>query len=221
VEGVGRGSPEAPGGDDAVAVGAVVGRYQIVRRLGAGGMGVVFAARDHELDRMVALKLLRSSDREDAAARLAREGKALAKLVHPNVVTVYDIGHHAGELFIAMELVDGETLRAWLETPRSWREVVRAFVQAARGLAAAHRAGLVHRDFKPDNLLIDRAAHARVTDFGLARATGAADPAPASATRSPDAITRSGALAGTPAYMAPEQLLGPRWRRAPPSGASR
>ncbi len=201
-------TPDAP--RELVAAGTRIGRYEIVRPLGAGGMGVVLAARDHELDRMVALKLLRSADQEAAAPRLAREGKALAKLTHPNVVTVYDIGRAGDTLFIAMELIDGETLRAWLERePRARRDVVRVLVEAARGLAAAHNAGLVHRDFKPDNVLIDRQGHARVTDFGLARVVGAADAPPADASSdAPDAITRTDALAGTPPYMAPEQILG-------------
>jgi len=186
-----------------------MGRYQIVRRLGAGGMGVVFAARDGALDRMVALKLVRRADDPGADARLAREARALAKLTHPNVVTVYDVGTHADGRFIAMELVEGETLHRWLErAPRSWREIVRTFVDAGRGLAATHAAGLIHRDFKPDNVLLDPDGRARVTDFGLARVVDDTDAATPEAQPGPPTITRDGALVGTPAYMSPEQLLG-------------
>ena len=134
-----------------VAVPPRVGRFLVIRTLGAGGMGVVAEAYDPELDRRVALKLLKSDHaRLDSQTRLLREAQAMARLSHPNVVQVYDVGVVGDQVFIAMELVRGQTLGAWLDArPRGWREVVRVFIDAGRGLAAAHAAGLVHRDFKP------------------------------------------------------------------------
>jgi tetratricopeptide (TPR) repeat protein/predicted Ser/Thr protein kinase len=196
------------------------GRYILLERLGSGGMGDVYSAYDPELDRKVALKVLR----QEAALqqwRLRREAQALARLQHPNVVAVFDVGVVHDQGFVAMELVDGTTLAAWLnEQPRPLREIVEVFVQAGRGLAAAHAVGLVHRDFKPANVLIGRDGRVRVVDFGLARSAGTNDetdgapqvPNPAEATSpSPKpfvTITRSGALMGTPRYMSPEQLFG-------------
>ncbi len=205
-----RDTPEgASDGERALAPGVAIGRYQVERVVGAGGMGVVFAARDRDLGRTVALKVLRRPDNPDADARLAREARALAKLTHANVVTVYDVGTHEGARFLAMELVEGETLTAWLRrAPRPWRDVVRAFVDAGRGLIATHDAGLVHRDFKPDNVLMDRGGRARVSDFGLARVVDDTAPTGAPVGHPAVAITQTGAIAGTPAYMAPEQLLG-------------
>ena len=217
-----------PSGDDAsrsepaiiVEEGASVGRYVIERLVGQGAMGCVYAARDPELDRVVALKILNArAYAPDLAARLQREAKAMARISHSEVITVYDAGRHGDQLFIAMELVDGGTLRQWLaEKPRPWRDIVDVFVRAGRGLAQAHDAGLVHRDFKPDNVLVGRDGRVRVTDFGLARVVreepssderaaegsdGEADEA------APDSgVTRTGVLLGTPAYMAPEQLGG-------------
>src|SRR5262249_8374861 len=142
-----------------------VGRYVILDPLGAGGMGAVYAAWDGQLERRVALKILHGVDRE----RLLREGQALARLKHPNLVTVYDVSSADGQDFIAMELVEGTSLRRWLaERARTWREVLGAYRDAGRGLAAAHAAGLVHRDFKPDNVLVGRDGTVRVADFGLA-----------------------------------------------------
>jgi eukaryotic-like serine/threonine-protein kinase len=170
-----------------LAPGDKLGRFVIGSVLGAGGMGVVYAARDPALERKVAVKVLRDAA---AGARLVREGQALAQLAHPNVVAVHDIGEDAGRPYIAMELVDGATLGAWLRAAeRSRGEVLEVLVQVARGLAAAHAAGIVHRDVKPDNVLVDRAGRARVTDFGLVDVAASA-------------------LAGTPAYMAPEQIDG-------------
>src|SRR3954452_18874700 len=147
------GEPPAPLAE--LGPGARIGRYVIEKRLGAGGMGVVYAARDSELARDVALKIVRPRAEVDAMqARLRREAKAMARLSHPNVVPVFDIGTHDGQLFIAMELVDGETLRSWVARPRPWRSVVQLFVKVGRGLEAAHAAGLLHRDFKPDNVMI-------------------------------------------------------------------
>src|SRR5690606_23114766 len=135
---------------------------------GAGAMGVVYAAYDPELDRKVALKLLhpRGHGSLDSRLRLMREAKALARLSHPNVVAVHDVGTYAERVFLAMEFVDGQTLGAWLkERPRPWEEVVAVMRRAGEGLAAAHVAGLVHRDFKPDNVLIARDGRVRVLDF--------------------------------------------------------
>ncbi|HEU5055794.1 MAG TPA: serine/threonine-protein kinase [Kofleriaceae bacterium] len=198
---------------DVLAAGAVVGRYRIERLVGSGAMGMVYAARDPELDRMVALKLIRPERRSaELEARLRRESQALARLQHPNVTAVHDVGSIGGDVFVAMELVPGETLRQWLDRERrSWREVLAVFRQAGAGLAAAHAAGLVHRDFKPENVLLD-GGRAVVTDFGLARAPaeierqglaagsdhGADDPG----------VTATGLVVGTPAYMAPEQFEG-------------
>jgi hypothetical protein len=162
-------------------------------------MGVVFSGEDIDLGRPVAIKLVRSKDEHPAyRARLLREAQAMAKLEHANVVRVYEVGTVQGRLFVAMELVEGATLSAWLREPRDWRAVIAMFLEIGAGLAAVHHAGLVHRDFKPDNVLVDRDGHARVADFGLARVE--------SAERSP--LTQTGALMGTPGYMAPEQMAG-------------
>ena len=189
--------------------GRVVGRYVVSRRIGRGGMGTVYRADDPELGRAVALKRLHASADDDTRARLVREARAAAQLAHPNVVTVYEVGADAGTPFIAMELVDGSTLTAWLaEARRPWREITAMLAQAGQGLVAAHARGLVHRDFKPDNVLVDRAGRARVADFGLARAGD--EPADAAVASDPrlGRLTQTGALAGTPAYMAPELVAG-------------
>jgi tetratricopeptide (TPR) repeat protein len=180
------------------------GRYVLLEALGAGGMGTVRAAYDRELDRKIALKFLHlESSSPEAYARLKREAQAMARLEHPNVVTVYDVGQlDDGTLFVAMELVAGQNLRTWMKQRRTWREVRDAFLQAGRGLAAAHAVGLVHRDFKPDNVLVGRDGRVRVADFGLAREAGAAGGegdgggAPATGDRG---------VAGTPPYIAPER----------------
>ncbi len=177
---------------------AQIGRYRIVRILGEGGMGVVYLAMDPKLDRKVAIKVLRQAGHE----RLLREGQAIAKLRHPNVVGVYDVGEHGDALFIAMEHVPGGTLGEWLREPRAWRDVLARFTAAGRGLAAAHAADLVHRDFKPDNVLLD-GDRVVVTDFGLARAE-----ARASMPSGDLSLTQTGSLLGTPSYMSPEQLGG-------------
>jgi eukaryotic-like serine/threonine-protein kinase len=178
----------------------IAGRYIVGEVIGAGGMGVVYLARDTNLSRMVALKRVRRTRGMQASEehdRLVHEARMMAQLSHPCVVTVFDAGVADGAAYVAMEHVDGVTLRSWLLAKRrSWREIAAVFAQAAQGLAAAHAAGIVHGDFKPDNVLVDRTGRARVADFGLARA--------ALATR--DGTT--GELAGTVAYMAPEQLDG-------------
>jgi len=195
-----------------VRVGDAVGRYTIVDRKGAGAMGVVYAAYDPNLDRRVALKLLHPgrARTEKARTRLWREAQALAKLAHPNVVAVHDVGKHGDEVFVAMEFVQGQTLGAWMKTPRAWKEVLRLMVLAGRGLAAAHAAGLVHRDFKPENVMVGDDGRVKVMDLGLVRAS--ASSMEASSEQSGDApalatdVTDFGRLLGTPSYMAPEQF---------------
>ncbi len=188
-----------------------IGRFVLEGKLGSGAMGMVYAAHDPELDRKVALKVLHSHDPDDSVTqRLELEAKALAKLRHPNVVTVYEVGSDDEDRFIVMDLVQGCTLRTWLRDRPDWRRVLSLFIEAGRGLLAAHEAGLIHRDFKPDNVLVED-GHARVVDFGLARP----DEAELIQTRpealnldSDERLTHSGAVVGTPAYMAPEQFLG-------------
>jgi tetratricopeptide (TPR) repeat protein/predicted Ser/Thr protein kinase len=149
--------------------GETVGRFVLVGLLGRGGMGEVYAAYDPELDRKVAVKILRARS-EDGEARLLREAQAIAKLQHPNVVVVYDVGKFHDTVFIAMEFVDGNTLGFWMHAqPRHWRETLRLFREAGRGLAAAHEIGMIHRDFKPDNVMLTKDGQVRVMDFGLAR----------------------------------------------------
>ena len=178
--------------DDAIEwrPGREVGRHVVLARIGAGGMGVVYSAYDPVLDRRVALKVLRDAGARD---RLHDEARIAARLSHPNVVAVHDVVEAGDAVCVAMEHVDGVTLRAWLRDDRTPAAIVEVFAQAGRGLAAAHDAGLVHRDFKPSNVMIDRSGRARVLDFGLAReASGGGN----------------GEIAGTPAYMAPEQRRG-------------
>ncbi|HET6584905.1 MAG TPA: protein kinase, partial [Nannocystaceae bacterium] len=153
-----------------------LGRYQLDECIGAGGMGEVFRGFDPELDRAVAIKrLVAFGTDDDARIRLQREAQAIARLSHPHVVQVFDVGRdiETGDLFIAMELVDGVTLRQWSrQTARSWREIAEVFRQAGEGLHAAHQQGIVHRDFKPENVLITRDGIAKVVDFGLAKPAG-------------------------------------------------
>jgi WD40 repeat protein/predicted Ser/Thr protein kinase len=192
-----------------VAAGARVGRYVVQRLLGAGGMGIVFAARDPELDRTVAVKLLRASGGDEEAQlamqeRLRREAQAMARLSHPNVVAVYDVGTLGDRVFVAMEYVEGVTLTEWLATARTLAEILAVFDAAGRGLAAAHGQGLVHRDFKPENVLVGDDGRVRVVDFGVAK-LGAS---PRAAWKPPLELTATNAALGTPFYMAPEQYLG-------------
>ena len=195
-----------------------IGRYILLARLGQGGMGVVYAAYDPELDRKIALKIVHAHpgaapSELGGLAWLMREAQAMARLSHPNIVQVYDVGSLADSLYIAMELIPGGTLGHWLRAPRPWRAIVDLFIAAGEGLRAAHEAGLIHRDFKPDNVLLGADARPRVTDFGLARAAAPhGDPAapadPRSASPLDATMTHAGALLGTPAYMAPEQFTG-------------
>jgi serine/threonine protein kinase/tetratricopeptide (TPR) repeat protein len=149
-----------------------LGRYVLLREIGAGAIGVVYAAYHEELDRKLAIKVLnrQRAGRVDLEARLQREARALAKLSHPNVVQVYDVGKFEGRVFVAMEFVEGETLSDWLRRDNTLAEKLAMFIAAGRGLAAAHQAGVVHRDFKPDNVLVGHDGRPRVLDFGLARA---------------------------------------------------
>jgi tetratricopeptide (TPR) repeat protein len=192
-------------------VGGWLGRYLIVDALGHGAMGRVVRAYDPKLQRDVALKLLRTGSDAQAKARIVREAQAMAKLAHPNLVAAYDVDLEQGQPFIAMELVEGTTLREWLRaSTRPWREIVSAFVDAGRGLAAAHHAGLVHRDFKPDNVLVGTDGRVRVTDFGLSRGIEAHVSGSDLPTFSipQDSLTVAGTVMGTPGYMAPEQHAG-------------
>ncbi|MBI5542624.1 MAG: tetratricopeptide repeat protein, partial [Deltaproteobacteria bacterium] len=220
--------PEAEPEPGPLVRGAVVGRYVVIDLLGAGGMGVVYAAYDPTLERKIALKCVRpratgSADSGEVSARLLREGKVIAQLSHPHIVAVHDMGTFRDQVFIAMELVDGGTLKSWLlEKRRTWHEVLDAFRAAGKGLAAAHHAGLLHRDFKPENVLLGRDGRIRVTDFGLASAVERASapsepnlpiPLPIPTTDeawSPSFMTRTGTLVGTLAYMAPELFSGQR-----------
>ena len=199
---------------DELKRGAQLGRYVVLGKLGAGGMGVVYAAYDPELDRKVAIKLLRGAASAEARDRLLREAQAMARLAHPNVIGVHDVGTFEDRVFVTLEFVEGRTLGAWLrERERGWREILQAFVMAGRGLAAAHAAGLVHRDFKPETTFFP-ANNCRILvgDFGLAHAVGArveAAPVKAQSGRPLETpLTRTGAFMGTPGYMSPEQMLG-------------
>jgi hypothetical protein len=181
----------AAGVDAPLPCGARVGRYVVEEALASGASGVVYVAADPDLYRRVALKILRPGVADDG---LLREAQALARVSHPNVVSVFDVGTHEDHVFLAMELVEGGDLRDWLSAARRRRrEILELFLAAGRGLAAAHAAGLVHRDFKPANVLVGEDRRVRITDFGLALGPGGEE---------------RGALVGTPAYMAPEQQLG-------------
>jgi tetratricopeptide (TPR) repeat protein len=199
-----------------LAAGTRVGRYLILGPLGRGGMGVVYRAFDPELDRPIALKLVGLAGlgpgAEQAGVRLQREARTLARLSHPNVVAVHDVGSFEEHVFVAMEFVAGAHLRSWLGArQRGPREVIAVFLAAGAGLAAAHRLGIVHRDFKPENVMVSEDGRVRVLDFGLARPVAGAV-SHAGARRSPEVAdahwTVEGAVVGTPSYMAPEQDAG-------------
>src|SRR5678815_4715516 len=199
--------------DDDPGIGQCVGRYRLLAVIGSGAMGVVYRAHDPELRRDVAVKLMRSELSKPPRTRawLLREGQAMAQLSHPNVVAVYDTGVDRDRVFIAMELVHGVTLRRKLEVETSWRVAIAAYLQTARGLAAAHAAGLVHRDFKPDNVLVGDDGRVRVGDFGLVTADPLGptlsdlDLLPSSG--GPLEVTR-GLVCGTPVYMSLEAIRG-------------
>ncbi|HTR51969.1 MAG TPA: protein kinase, partial [Kofleriaceae bacterium] len=218
-----------------LVAGTQLGKYRLERQLGAGGMGIVWAAHDPDLERAVAIKVLHRADADPTQrARLLREARAMARLKHPNVLTVYEVNSAGERDYIVMELVEGTNLDAWLKAGPPRAEVYQAILAAGRGLSAAHAAGIVHRDFKPHNVLRSRDGRVLVTDFGLARSAvepsagfvPAAAPAASrvSATaladtlqptpRTPSSgllestLTQTGAMIGTPAYMAPEQYLG-------------
>ncbi len=192
--------------------GTRIGRYEVLEVLGAGGMGIVYKALDPALDRVVALKLVvsdqdRSANLEDW---LRREALTLAKLSHPNIVTIHDVGAYHGALFVAMEFVAGQTMLDYCAQQRSWKELLPLFLQAGRGLAAAHAAGVIHRDIKPENILVGDDGRVRVADFGIARLVASiaedasaviGDDAPAV-----DSHASANSLLGTPLYMAPEQF---------------
>ncbi len=184
-----------------------LGRYEVRRVIGSGSMGIVLLAYDPDLDRDVALKLLHpaAAERDDPAERLARAARAMARLNHPNVATVYEVGRANGRIFLAMELVSGPTLRQWLaRRPRSWRAIAAMFVNAGRGLAAAHATGMVHRDFKPDNVLVGRDGRPRVCDFGLVGSVSAVGLSLADDSSPRRWLATRGTAGGTPAYMSPE-----------------
>ncbi|MCA9684007.1 MAG: serine/threonine protein kinase, partial [Myxococcales bacterium] len=205
------------------AVPRELAHYHVLGELGRGAMGVVYLAEDRRLDRKVAIKTLGAGDDERARRRLVREAKALARLADPNVVRIYEIGETADLAYIVMEFVEGRTMRAWLgERARSVDEILAVFRAVARGLQAIHAAGMVHRDVKPDNIMIDGRGRVLVMDLGIARGDlgdtgeigdeGARDDEarrePASFTAVAEVLTRTGTLLGSPAYMAPEQFVG-------------
>ncbi len=198
--------------------GDLVGRYRIEGLLGAGGMGEVYRAYDPQLARSVALKRILSPSQDDRpqwVLRMLREARAAAAFNHPNAVAIYDVGEHDGLPFLVMELVVGKSLRAYVGASLpDWQTRLRWMVDVARALGAAHAAGLVHRDMKPDNVMVRDDGAIKVLDFGIARS--AHDPAnlevvdPTGATQAPHlgTITQDGSSVGTPAYMAPEQIQG-------------
>lgn len=186
---------------------ATISRFTIDGKLGAGAMGVVLLATDPMLGRNVALKLMRegTAHDEERRKRFIREAQAAAKVVHDNVIVVHEVGTHDGQVYVAMEYVPGQTLAGW-QHQKGWREIVETYARAGRGLAAAHDAGLVHRDFKPDNVLIGDDGRVRVTDFGLVASTDAiAVDGPTSSPGLGASLTHTGSIMGTPRYMAPEQ----------------
>ena len=205
---------------DGLAAGDAVGRFSILERVGVGGVGEVYAAYDPDLDRKVAVKVLRTpapgmspAEVAEHTARLLREARVLAQLRHPAIVSVYEVGTHDGRVFLAMEYVKGTTLAAWLRGEvRDWRTIREVMIAAAEGLAVAHQAGLVHRDFKPQNVMLEPGGRVVVLDFGLARpAEGTPPPTTPSipdVTIRDHAITVGGAVPGTLPYMAPELFGG-------------
>src|SRR5438067_689882 len=175
----------------------VAGRYKIVRWLGGGGMGRVYEARDTELDERVALKVLKAGLSDDAIERFRREVRLTRRIQHRNVARMFDIGDHGGDKFLTMELIDGDSLKRELGKPMPWQRLQALAMQICAGLTAAHTAGVIHRDLKPDNVLVERGTdRVAITDFGIARSIDDAS------------VTNVGSVIGTPRYMAPEQLAG-------------
>lgn len=194
-----------------LSVGTCIGRYRVVEFIGRGASGEVYKAHDEELGRFLAVKVQRRTEGASSpeARRFDQEGKALGRIVHPNVVRVYDVGFVEERPYLVMELVEGRSLRSWIaEDGRSWRESLDVLLQAGRGLVAVHEAGLVHRDFKPDNILLDEGGRVLVSDFGIARefVMPASQGERPGVSQSPSSSTNS--AAGTPMYMAPEQWEG-------------
>ncbi|AKU96926.1 Serine/threonine kinase family protein [Labilithrix luteola] len=199
--------------------GSSVGRFRVLRQVGQGAMGIVYAAYDPQLDRNVALKVLlddgteEPTDSDPTGGRLLREARSMARLTHPNIVTLFEVGVASGRVFLAMQLVEGSTLADWLLTSPPADRVLALFVDVARALDAAHRSGVVHRDLKPHNILVSASGEAKVTDFGLADTSVASNVSP---TRDSvrglmtSTLHRTRGLVGTPAYMAPEVLTGKR-----------
>ncbi len=203
-----------------------IDRFAVLDRIGQGGMGTVYAAFDRRLDRKVAIKVLNEGVAEEPEhrARMLREAQAMARLSHPNVIPVFEVGEVDERIYVAMEFIEGPVLAQWQTEHRSWNEIVAMYAQIGRGLVAAHERGLVHRDFKPHNVLIGRDGRPRVIDFGLARLEASEDEwprdrstaetedgidqPPGDAGRLDSPLTRAGAVMGTLAYMAPEQMLG-------------
>src|SRR5580704_8112288 len=188
--------------------GVQLGQYRLENAIGAGGMGIVFRAVDSRLNRPVAIKFL-SDDLADAAARrrFQREAQMALSLNHPHILSVYDVGEFDGRQYLVTEFVDGGTLKTWAQgQPRNWEDVAQLLTGVADGLAAAHQAGILHRDIKPDNILVTASGYAKLADFGLAKLDGGASPA---ATRTlTEAQTQKGVIVGTIAYMSPEQACG-------------
>src|SRR6476646_2512466 len=195
-------------GQKPLASGTQIGSYRIEAQLGEGGMRVVYRARDTKLNRYVAIKLL-SNEQTDAAARrrFQREAQMASSLNHPHILTVHDAGEFEGQQYLVTELVDGGTLKDWAGAQRrNWREILELLVGVADGLAAAHEAGITHRDIKPATILVSRSGYAKLADFGLAKLaeTGNRE----DETRTLSEHTRPGMILGTVAYMSPEQASG-------------
>ncbi len=211
---------EAVDVDNDSDVPARIGRFYIFRLLGEGGMGRVFLGYDEELDRKLAIKLWHGQGDSSVRVRMLREAQALARLSHPHIVTVYEVGEEQGRVYLAMEYVEGDTLRRWVQDkPRSTSAILGRYLEAGSGLAAAHKAGILHRDFKPDNVIAGADDRVRVLDFGLARADrsllagDSLSSEPVIRVSGADRVldvpmTIAGTVLGTPAYMPPEQLWG-------------